>query len=67
MPYDPTYKPDDILAVLDTVKPANLNYISEQVGCSRPTAKTNLLILECQGKVKQLDSLGVKESLWLKL
>jgi hypothetical protein len=66
MPYEPRYKPEDVLNVLDFVKPTNIPYIVEQVGCSRDIAKINLERLEAAGKVKKVETLGVKESLWVR-
>ena len=66
MPYEPIFKPEDVLNVLDFNKPANVAYISQKVGCSRDTAKTNLTILERDHKVQRVETLGVKESLWVR-
>jgi hypothetical protein len=46
MPYEAKYKPEDILNILDFVKPTNIPYIVEKVGCSRDIAKLNLMQLE---------------------
>jgi predicted transcriptional regulator len=66
MSYKQRFKPEDILNVLDYVKPSNIAYISSTVGCSRDTAKLNLTQLERDGKVKRVECHGVKESLWLR-
>jgi hypothetical protein len=66
MPYETKYKPEDILNVLDYVKPTNIPYIVEQVGCSRDVAKLNLVQLERDRKAKKYETLGVKETLWVK-
>jgi DeoR/GlpR family transcriptional regulator of sugar metabolism len=66
MPYEPRYKPEDILNVLDFNKPANVSYISQNVGCSRDTVKLNLAQLERDGKAKRIETMGVKESLWIR-
>ena len=66
MPYEPRYKPEDILNVLDYTKPANLPYISQTVDCSRDVAKLNLLQLERDGKARKVETLGAKESLWVR-
>jgi len=67
MPYEPKYKPENFLEVLDNTKPTNLSYISKIVGCSRDVAKMNILQLEMLGKVKKVETLGVKENLWIKI
>jgi len=67
MPYKQRYKPEDILNVLDYVKPANVAFISSTVGCSRDTAKFNLAHLEREGKIKRVETMGVKESLWVRI
>jgi hypothetical protein len=67
MPYEPKYKPESFLEVLDNTKPTNLSYISKIVGCSRDVAKMNILQLEMLGKVKKVETLGVKENLWIKI
>ena len=67
MPYKSRYKPEDILNVLDPVKPTNLSYISQTVGCSRDVAKLNLMQLERDGKAKKYETLGVKETLWVRI
>lgn len=66
MPYEPRFKPEDVLNVLNFNKPANVAYISQTVGCSRDTAKLNLAQLERDGKVKRVETLGAKESLWVR-
>jgi DNA-binding Lrp family transcriptional regulator len=65
MPYEQKFSPEDILNVLDYTRPANVAYISSAVGCSRDTAKANLAQLERDGKVKRVECMGVKESLWV--
>jgi hypothetical protein len=67
MPYEPKYKPENFLEVLYNTKPTNLSYISKIVGCSRDVAKMNILQLEMLGKVKKVETLGVKENLWIKI
>jgi hypothetical protein len=67
MPYEPKYKLENFLEVLDNTKPTNISYISKIVGCSRDIAKMNILQLEMLGKVKKVETLGVKESLWIKI
>jgi len=67
LPYEPKFSPEDVLKVLDYVKPSNIAYISSKVGCSRDTAKLNLAHLEREGKVKHLECHGVKESLWVRI
>jgi len=67
MPYEPKYKLENFLEVLDNTKPTNISYISKIVGCSRDVVKMNLLQLEATGKVQKVETLGVKESLWIKI
>jgi hypothetical protein len=67
MPYEAKYKPEDILNVLDYIKPANIPYIVEKIGCSRDIVKLNLERLEAAGKVRKVETLGVKESLWVRV
>ena len=66
MPYKQKFSPEDILNVLDYTRPANVAYISHKVGCSRDTAKANIAHLERDGKVKRVECMGVKESLWVR-
>jgi hypothetical protein len=66
MPYEAKFKPEDFLNILDFTKPANVAFISSNVGCSRDTAKFNLGQLERDGKVKRVETMGVKESLWVR-
>lgn len=67
MPYESKFKPEDYLSVLDYEKPANVAHISQNVGCSRDTAKLNLSQLEREGKAKRIETLDVKENLWVKI
>jgi predicted transcriptional regulator len=66
MPFESKFSPEDVLNVLDFTKPANVAYISSTVGCSRDTAKLNLAQLERDGMVKRIETLGAKESLWIR-
>jgi hypothetical protein len=66
MPYEAKFQPEDVLNVLDFNKPANVAYISQKVGCSRDTAKLNLTQLERDGKARKVETLGAKESLWIR-
>ena len=67
MPHEPKYQKDDFLFIIDNTKPTNIFYISHTTGCSRDVAKLNLLQLEIAGKVKELETLGEKESPWVKI
>jgi hypothetical protein len=66
MPYEARYTPKDVLDVLDYEKPTNISYISKKICCSRDVVKLNLAQLERDGKARRVDTLGVKESLWVR-
>lgn len=67
MTFEQKFKPETILAVLDTHTPKTMTQIAKECGCVRNTAARILKGLEQQGLVKQIQIKGSNNHAWVKV
>src|SRR5664280_3395667 len=67
MTFEQKFKPETILAVLDTHTPKTMTQIAKECGCVRNTVARILKGLEQQGLVKQIQIKGSNNHAWVKV